>query len=46
MRLHTKVKVRGERGELEFWNFGFLKGVKVFLILGRGLSSEKGSYIF
>ena len=33
----TKVNVRGERGELEFWNFGFLKEVKVFLILGSGV---------
>ena len=33
----TKVNVRGKRGKLEFWNFGFLKEVKVFLILGSGV---------
>ena len=33
----TKVNVRGKRGKLEFWNFGFLKEFKVFLILGSGV---------
>ena len=33
----TKVNVRGKGGKLEFWNFGFLKEVKVFLILGSGV---------